>query len=93
MSVSSTTDTWDKFLVEEIGEKIECLAANPENNAYLWDNRESLYGDDDIYQINNVQFSFKLQTATAGRGRMEIVKTSQHLFAYWEVSQSFSFPM
>ena len=77
MSVSSISDTWDKYVVEDTGKKAKCLAANPENNAYLWDNRESLYDDGDRYQIKNVQFSFKLQRAIADRGMMEIVKTNQ----------------
>lgn len=50
-------------------------------------------GDDDRYQINNVQFSFRVQRATADRESMETVKASQPFFASWKVIQSFSFPI
>lgn len=49
-TVSSINDSWDKFLFEDSGEKSRCLAANPENNDCLWDNKERLYGDKDRYQ-------------------------------------------
>jgi len=58
-------------LVEETGEKVKSFTANPENKVCLWDNSESLHGHDSKYQINNIQISFKLQRATAGKERME----------------------
>lgn len=50
-------------------------------------NWESLSGD--RYVINNIQLSFELQGATDGWERVETMKISQHLFAYWKMCLSF----